>query len=104
MKLDSWAEDLKKSLEWEIKQLDADIKTMKAEARKLGDLEAKVEAQRAIKKLESQRNEKRKKLFAAQDEIDGRKEELIDRIETRMQQKIEETELFAIRWELHTDE
>lgn len=104
MKLDSWADDLKKSLEWEIKQLDADIKTMKAEARKLGDLEAKVEAQRAIKKLESQRNEKRKKLFAAQDEIDGRKEELIDRIETRMQQKIEETELFAIRWELRTDE
>lgn len=103
-KLDAWADDLKKSLEWEIKQLDADIKTMKTEARKINDLERKVEAQREIKKLESQRNEKRKKLFSAQDEIDGRKDELIDGIEARMQQKIEERELFVIRWELVSEE
>jgi len=99
-KLDAWADDLKKSLEWEIKQLDVEIKTMKTEARKIHELEKKVEAQREIKKLESQRNEKRKKLFAAQDEIDGRKDELIDSIETRMEQKIEEKELFIIRWSL----
>ncbi len=99
-KLDAWADDLKKSLEIEIKQLDVEIKTRKTESRKITELAAKVSEQREIKKLESQRNEKRKLLFTAQDEIEEKKEGLIDNIESRMNQEITETELFTIRWEL----
>lgn len=99
-KLDAWADDLKKSLEIEIKQLDVEIKTRKTESRKLSDLKAKVAEQREIKKLESTRNEKRKQLFTAQDEIEEKKEGLIDNIEMRMSQEITELELFKIKWEL----
>jgi len=99
-KLDAWADDLKKSLEIEIKQLDVEIKTRKTESRKITELAAKVSEQREIKKLESQRNEKRKLLFTAQDDIEEKKEGLIDNIESRMNQEITETELFTIRWEL----
>lgn len=99
-KLDAWADDLKKSLEIEIKQLDVEIKTRKTEARKISELKAKVAAQREIKKLEAKRNEKRKKLFTAQDDIESKKEGLIDNIERRMNQNITEKELFTIRWEL----
>ncbi|WP_028975449.1 SNF2-related protein [Spirochaeta cellobiosiphila] len=99
-KLDAWADDLKKSLEIEIKQLDVEIKTRKTESRKITELAAKVSEQREIKKLESQRNEKRKFLFTAQDDIEEKKEGLIDNIESRMNQEITETELFTIRWEL----
>lgn len=99
-KLEAWAEDLKKSLEIEIKQLDVEIKTRKTESRKITELAAKVAEQRDIKKLESQRNEKRKKLFNAQDQIEEKKDGLIDNIESRMNQEITETELFTIRWEL----
>jgi ERCC4-related helicase len=99
-KLDAWADDLKKSLEIEIKQLDVEIKTRRTDSRKISDLQAKVDEQREIKKLEVLRNEKRKKLFTAQDDIEERKEGLIDNIEARMNQKIKIEELFNIRWKI----
>ena len=99
-KLDQWADDMKISLEKEIKDIDGEIKLRKAEAKKIMNLEAKVKMQRLIKELESKRSEKRKRLFVAQDEIDERKENLLSEIEERLQQNITETELFTIRWKL----
>jgi ERCC4-related helicase len=60
-KLDKWAEDMKLSLEKEIKDIDAELKLRKAEARKVMELAQKVEEQRLIKELEKKRNEKTKK-------------------------------------------
>jgi len=99
-KLDKWAEDMKLSLEKEIKDIDAELKLRKAEARKVMELAQKVEEQRLIKELEKRRNEKRRKLFESQDEIDNRKEKLLSEIETRLKQKTSEELLFIIRWEL----
>ena len=99
-KLDQWADDMKISLEKEIKDIDAEIKLRKAEAKKTMNLELKVKAQRAIKELESKRSEKRKRLFIAQDEIDERKESLLTDIESRLSQRVNESELFTIRWKM----
>jgi len=97
-KLDQWADDMKISLEKEIKDLDAEIKLRRAEAKKMLSLESKVAAQREIKKLEKERNEKRQSLFTSQDEIDERKENLLTDIEKMLNQKIKQEELFTIRW------
>jgi ERCC4-related helicase len=99
-KLDKWADDMKISLEKEIRDIDAEIKLRKAEARKTLDLQTKVKEQRAIKELEKKRNEKRKHLFEAQDQIDDKKDNVLSNIEERLSQKIEEKELFTIEWEL----
>ena len=99
-KLDQWADDMKISLEKEIKDIDAEIKLKKAEAKKTMNLELKVKAQRAIKDLEAKRGEKRKHLFQAQDDIDSKKENLLSEIESRLNHKIAETELFTIKWKL----
>jgi hypothetical protein len=99
-KLDRWADDMKISLEREIKDLDAEIKLRKAEARKKLDLQTKVKEQRAVKELEKKRNEKRKTLFEAQDQIDTKKDDVLSNIEERLNQKIEEKELFTIKWKL----
>lgn len=99
-KLDKWAEDLKNSLELELKQLDVEIKTRKTEAKKLAKLEEKVQAQREIKDLEKKRKNKRQNLFQAQDEVEDRKDKLIEEIEARLKQQIEKTELFTIKWYL----
>jgi ERCC4-related helicase len=99
-KLDKWADDMKISLEREIKDLDAEIKLRKAEARKKLDLQSKVKEQRAIKDLEKKRSEKRKHLFEAQDQIDGKKDDVLSNIEERLAQRIEEKELFTIKWKL----
>jgi hypothetical protein len=99
-RLDAWAEDIKLSLEIEIKQLDQQIKLLKSSAKKIDNLEEKVQAQRQVKNLESQRNEKRKELFAAQDKIDQEKEEVLSRIEQNMTIKSETKELFTIGWRI----
>ena len=97
-KLDQWADDMKISLEKEIKDLDAEIKLRKSEAKKMMNLEAKVKAQRIIKEMEKKRSEKRQTLFAAQDDIDGRKDDLLTDIESRLNQHIEQKELFTVNW------
>ena len=55
-KLDKWAEDVKNSLEIELKELDKEIKARKTEAKKILKLEEKVKAQRQIKDMEKKRN------------------------------------------------
>lgn len=99
-KLDKWAEDVKKSLELQLKQLDVDIKTSKSEARKLPDLQRKIVAQRRIKQLEKRRNELRSNLFKEQDQIDERKEHLLEQVEVRMRQHLSEVVVMEIGWSL----
>lgn len=97
-KLDTWASDMKVALEREIKDLDAEIKLRKSSAKKLTHLAEKVAEHRIIKELENKRAEKRQNLYEAQDEVDARKETLLTKVERMLEQKIEQTELFTIRW------
>jgi len=99
-KLDTWADDMKLSLEKEITDLDAEIKLRKAEAKKMLNLEAKVVAQRSVKDLEKKRSEKRMKLYQAQDEVDEKKETLLSTIEKMLAQKISQEALFTIKWKI----
>ena len=99
-KLEKWAEDVKKSLELELKNLDMDIKFKKAEARKMLKLEEKIEMQKNIKELEKKRNTLRFNLFEEQDKIDSSKEELLEEIEDKMKQKINVEDLFKIKWKI----
>lgn len=99
-KLDSWADDLKVTLEREIKDMDRQIKEAKRAATIAQTLEEKLAGQKQVKNLESHRNEKRRKLFDAQDEIDRQRGELIADIEGKLEQKVELKEIFKIEWEL----
>lgn len=99
-KLDAWADDLKVGLEREIKELDRQIKEARRAATAALTLEEKLEGQKQVKALESQRNTKRRALFDAQDEIDSRQDQLIAEIEGKLQQKVTSQRLFAIRWKL----
>ncbi len=99
-KLDKWADDVKSSIELELKEFDRDIKARKTEAKKILKLEEKLAVQKEIKDMEKKRNALRQNLFHAQDEVDKRKENLIEEIEVRLKQKIETNELFTIKWKL----
>ncbi len=99
-KLEKWAEDVKKSIELELRNLDIDIKFKKAEARKMLKLEDKLNMQKKIKELEKKRNNLRFNLFEEQDKVDEKKEKLIEDIENKMKQKIDIEELFSIKWKI----
>jgi adenine-specific DNA-methyltransferase len=56
--------------------------------------------QRALKELQARRNEKRKDLFVAQDEVEARRDGLIAGIGARMGQSDKVTHVFTVRWVL----
>ena len=99
-KLEGWADDLKVGLEREIKDIDRQIKEARRSASAALSLEEKLTGQKSIRALESQRNEKRRSLFEAQDSVDRHREELIGSIEGKLTQRSTFKDLFALRWEL----
>ena len=99
-KLEGWADDLKLGLEREIKELDRQIKEARRAATTALTLEEKLEGQKKIKALEAQRNQRRRSLFDAQDQVDRQREDLIGNIEGKLQQKTTRQELLAVRWTL----
>jgi adenine-specific DNA-methyltransferase len=99
-KLDSWADDLKAGLESEIKDLDRHIREARRAATAALTLEEKLDAQKRIKVIETQRNTKRRALFDAQDDIDHRRTQLISDIEGKLERKTTLLELFTIQWNI----
>jgi len=99
-KLERWAEDLKEGLEHELKELDAEIKATKKEAKLLRELEPKLALHRKAKELEAERSRKRRMLYDAQDEIDRKKETLISEVEARLEQRVNAEPLFTIHWKV----
>jgi superfamily II DNA or RNA helicase len=100
-KLDGWADDLKLGLEREIKEFDRQIKEARRAAATALTLEEKLAAQKQIRAIESQRNEKRRSLFDAQDRVDKQRDELIQKIEGKLSQRVTTEQLFLIRWSLN---
>jgi superfamily II DNA or RNA helicase len=99
-KLDNWADDMKVTLEREIKEIDKQIREAKRSTTVALSLEEKLFGQKQIRALESVRNTKRKALFEAQDEIDRKRDALIEEIEGKLQAKANSIEVFNICWSL----
>jgi ERCC4-related helicase len=99
-KLEKWSEDVRNSIKFEIKELDKEIKTRKTEARKLLNLEQKIKEQRVIKDLEKKLAEKRFNQYQNEDDIENRKDNLLDEVEQRLRQQTTEENLFTIRWKI----
>ena len=99
-KLDGWADDLKVGLEREIKEFDRQLKETRRASVTALTLEEKLESQKQIKAIESQRNERRRSLFEAQDAIDSQREVLIEKIEGKLLQHNSDTVLFHLIWKL----
>ncbi|MNX82392.1 RNA polymerase-associated protein RapA [compost metagenome] len=99
-KLDHWSDDLKVGLEQEIKELERQIKDARRESRGVTTLAEKLAGQKRMKELEALRNQKRRDLYNAQDDIDRRREELISQLESQVQRQETVEPLFSIQWSL----
>jgi ERCC4-related helicase len=99
-KLDGWADDLKLVLEREIKEIDRQIKEVRRAGTTALTLEEKLAGQKEVKALEAQRNQKRRSLFEAQDQVDKQRDGLIAQIEQKLTQATNLERLFILRWTL----
>ncbi len=99
-KLDSWADDLKVGLEREIKELDRTIKESRTKSKGAATLAERLEYQKEQRSLESSRDKKRRELFDRQDEIQQRRDSLIDELEKQLEQQITNRTILSCKWEL----
>lgn len=99
-KLDDWADDLKVGLEREIKELDRRIKEARTKSKGATTLADKLAAQKEQRDLEGQRDKKRRELFDRQDEIQRKRDGLIDELERQLKQEIAVSTVLTCKWEL----
>jgi hypothetical protein len=99
-KLDAWADDLKLGLEQEIKEIDRQIKEVRRTAASASTLEEKLSWQKQQRELEAKRTKLRRELFNRQDNIESERNELINQLEDKLQQEVQEQTLFTVEWEL----
>lgn len=100
-KLERWAEDLKAGLEQRIRTLDREIPLLKKASKKLATLAERVNAQKPIVALEAERTKCRKDYFERLDEIDKKREALLDSLQKQVAEKrAERTHIFTLRWKL----
>jgi predicted nucleic acid-binding Zn-ribbon protein len=99
-KLDKWASDKRRSLNSKLKDLDKEIEELKKNSRFASNLQEKHKKQKIIRKLEEKREEIWKNYDLEAQEINKKRDQLIDEIEARMEQKITVNRLFSIKWRL----
>ncbi|HEY4847420.1 MAG TPA: hypothetical protein VIH87_06390 [Methylocella sp.] len=100
-KLDAYSEDLDKTADAEIKMRDNEIKERRKEMRSTAlSVSEKVELQRAIKKLEGQRDDRAMAKFERKKAIRQEVEDILDSVHASLALTPSLTPIFVIRWEL----
>lgn len=99
-KLDHWADDKRKGLKFNLKDLDAQIKDLKRQIRGSQNLPEKLAFQRKAQKLEKQRDEAWREYDEQAREVEQKKDSLLDIIEQKLQMNTTEQHVFSIRWSL----
>ncbi len=99
-KLNRWASDRRATLKNKLKDYDSEIAELKKQARTARNLPEKLAMQKKIRTLDKKRDEAWKEYDEAARDIERQKDDLIDRVETRLEQDLHEETLFTIRWKL----
>ncbi|NBO41628.1 MAG: DEAD/DEAH box helicase [Betaproteobacteria bacterium] len=99
-KLDRWAEDMEAAAEQALKNTKEQIKVAQREARQATTLEEQQTLQERIAKLEKQKRRQQQEIFDVSDEIQDKREALIDELTRRMTQRVSSENLFTVVWSI----
>ena len=97
-KLDRWAEDMELAADKALKNTKEQIKVAQREARQAPTLAEQQTIQERIAKLERQQRKQRQEIFDVTDDIQAKREQLIDQLTQRMTQKVQTEHLFTLQW------
>lgn len=99
-KLERWADDKLLAAEEALKNTKARIAQLKRDARKAVTLQEQEGIQHELSALERKHRKQRQEVFDVEDEISAKRDELIETLQQRMQEKAEAQTLFTLRWQL----
>ena len=97
-KLNFWAEDKRKGLKSELKEYDDQITVLKKEARLAANLPDKLAIQKKLRDIDKKRDMAWKEYDDEAKQIEKQKDELLDTVEKRLNQSVEEKTVFTIQW------
>jgi hypothetical protein len=97
-KLDQWAEDMELAVEQALKNTKEQIKVAQREARQATTMDEQQTIQERIAKLGRLKRRQQQEIFDVSDEIQDKREELINELTRRMTQKVSTENIFTIAW------
>ncbi|HIJ21566.1 MAG: DEAD/DEAH box helicase [Gammaproteobacteria bacterium] len=100
-KLERWAEDRRKALMQDVEELDGEIRTHKKESRQLASTAEKIQAKKALRRLERKRDSALTEYHQAKKSIEQQEDKLLDDVSAKLELKMEVTPLFVIAWTLN---
>ncbi len=99
-RLEKWAEEVVLGAEKELRDTKERIKELNRRARRATTLDEQRELQEKIRMLERKKRRQRQRIFEIEDEVEAKRDELIEALEKRMKQKTHMEDLFMIRWKV----
>ncbi|WP_100640209.1 SNF2-related protein [Marinobacter salexigens] len=99
-KLEAWADDQLLSAEQKLEDTKTQIKEAKRQSRLAESVQDQKHAQEEIRRLSKLQRRQRQEIFDVEDEIEARRDALIDALERQMHQGSSTHHLFRIRWRL----
>lgn len=99
-KLHKWAEDKILASEKELKDIKSKIKEINRDTKKTSSSDALLKMQTELRDLESKKKRLRQEIFAVEDEIEERRDDMINEIKAKMLKAINESSIFTIKWKL----
>ena len=99
-KLEQWADDQILAAEQALLDTKTRIRDTKRRARTAETVEEQKHLQEELKVLERQQRKQRQDIFTVEDEIEAKRDQLIEALEKRLKQKTLVHPLFRVRWQL----
>ena len=99
-KLHKWAEDRIIASEKELRDVKSKIKELNRNSKKTSSTDELLKIQTELKSLEKQKKKLRQEIFDVEDEIEDRRDNMIDEIKEKMLKSIKETPIFTVKWQL----
>lgn len=97
-KLIRWADDKTEAVEQELSHVKAQIRALQWDARKAETVDTQKEMEEKIQRLQKKKRRIRAQIFDLEDEIEAKRDELIDALEQRMNHQVYVNTLFTIEW------
>lgn len=99
-KLERWAQDQRETLMQDVEELSNQIQQFKKEARQLASTTEKIQAKKALRKLERQRDDALAQYHDSRKKIEQEEDRLLDEVSEKLELTHKVTPLFTLRWTL----
>ena len=97
-RLFKWSDDLILSAEKELKNTKNKIRNLNRLLRQATSMQEKLELQEQIKETQKVQRRQRQRIFDVEDEIEQKRDVIIEKLKQKMQQKTSHETLFTVRW------